>query len=277
MKHTTKHGHGQPHPPQHSKRRRKSHAFAVAAVIGLVSLAVFVTWTVLRRDTDTYLTKETNNSFDLQEVAPRAPVAPTIPTAPPQAVPSSLVAPIPFEDLAGAAPAKPAASRPPVVTAKAVRWARTHKVFVAFLKAPARYLTARSSNLASPKALKSFLADPKRVNAYLDSALVRVALNSPVVTKALLGDPGVVKAFMGSPAMQDESAVRALLTSQLFHKVMDCPGPQGALEDPSAIMKLVTNPATLRWLGENPQALSAISKAAPALASAAAPRLKGRR
>lgn len=276
MKHTTKHGHGHHHSPQHSRRRRKSNVFAVVAIVGLVASAVFVTWSALRRDTDAYLTKEANTAFDLQEMAPRAP-APPVESAPPAAVPSSLVAPIPFEDLAGAAPAKPMSKPPPVVTAKAVRWARTHKVLASFLKAPARYLTARSSNLASPKALKAFLADPKRVNAYLDSPLVRVALNSPVVTKALLNDPGVVKAFLGSPAMQDESAVKALLTSKLFHKVMDCPGPQGALEDPTAIMRLVTNPATLGWLRENPQALSAIAKAAPALASAAGPKLKSRR
>ena len=115
------------------------------------------------------------------------------------------------------------------------------------------------------------------MNAYLDSPLVRVALNSPTVTKALLADPGVVKAFLGTPAMQDAGAVRELMSSKLFKKVLDCPGPQGALEDPSTIMKLVSDPATLKWLGENPGALKAVPAAAPALAAACAPKLKSRR
>lgn len=282
MKHTTRSGHGAPHGPRHTGRRRKSYAFAAVAVAGLVVSAMLVAWTASRRETDAYLTKETNTSFDLQELSPTAEAslvaaARPAPAAAPQPVPSSLVKPIPLENMAGSSAPRPQGPRPPAFTPKAERWARAHKVLAAFLKAPARYLTKRSAYLASPKALKAFLADPRRVNAYLDSSLVRAALNSPAVTKAVLSDPGVAKAFLGSPAMQDAGAVKALLTSKLFKKVLDCPGPQAALEDPSTITRLVSNPATLRWLGENPNALAALTKAAPALASAAAPQVRRRR
>lgn len=268
-------------PLRHTGRRRRTRTFAIIAAAGFVASAGFVAWSVLRREKDAYLTPSVSTSFDLQEVPPSAPAAFAPPPsraagASPAAV-SALVKPIPLDEMTGAPAPRLAGRRPPVVTAKAQRWARTHKVFAAFLKAPARLLAKRSSNLANAAALKAFLGDPRRVNAYLDSPLVRVALNSPTVTKALITDPGVVKAFLGTPAMQDAGAVRALLTSKLFKKILDCPGPQGALEDPAAIAGLVSNPSTLKWLGENPNALQAIAQAAPALAEAYAPKLKKRR
>ncbi len=290
VKHTSGHGHGHghghtpAHGAKHVKRHRKSRAFAVVAVAGLAASAILVTWSSLRRENEAYLTKEVNSGFDVQEVSSRAEAAiaaaarPAPPAPPPSAPPSSLVAPIMTEHMAASAPSASAVPESsPLAARKAERWVRTHKVFAAFLKAPARLLAKRSSNLASPRALKAFLADPKRVNAYLDAPLVRAALNSPTVTKTLLTDPGVVKAFLSTPAMQDESAVRALLSSKLFRKVMDCPGPQGAFEDPAVITRMVTNPVTVRWIGENPQALTAIAKAAPAMASAFAARPKTRR
>lgn len=217
-------------------------------------------------------------AFDLPEVsaqaeariaqearAPSPSLAPAEPAAP---VPSmGVMRPIPLEGMAGSKPKPGGPGKVPVVTAKAVRWVRTHKVFAAFLKAPARYLAGKGGRMRSAGAFQDFLADKKQVDAFLDSPLVRVALNSPVISRALLGDPDVAKAFLGSPAMQDPAAVKALMSSRLLQKVLDCPGPQGAIEDGRTLPGILTNPAVIGWLKENPSALKTLSQAVPALAA----------
>ncbi|MDX6770770.1 MAG: hypothetical protein SF051_14640 [Elusimicrobiota bacterium] len=279
-----KHGHHAPHP---TGRRRKSGVAGVVAVGVAAVAAAFAVGYLSSRQHPSYRASEARSAFDAPALSPQAEASvaaeavapqPALDAAlPPVPAASSLVAPLPLDRASsGRKPAPTAAGKVPVVTAKAVKWARTHRVFAAFLKAPARMLAGKGARLASPGALKTFLADREQVEAYLDSPLVRIALNSPVVSKALLSDPKVATAFLGSPAMRDPEAVKALMTSSLFRKIMDCPGPQGALEDPSTLTSLVSNPATLRWLGENPDAMSGIAAAAPALAQAYAPKLKRR-
>lgn len=218
-------------------------------------------------------------AFDLQQVSAQAEAriaqeasapSPSLaqqaePAAPPPSM--GVVLPIPLDNMAGSKPKPGGPGKVPVVTAKAVRWARTHKVFAAFLKTPARYLAGKGGRMRSPGAFQDFLADKKQVDAFLDSPLVRVALNSPVVSRALLGDPDVAKAFLGSPAMQDPAAVKALMSSRLFQKVLDCPGPQGAIEDGRTLPAILTNPAVIGWIKENPSALKTLQQAVPALAA----------
>jgi hypothetical protein len=259
-----------------ARRRRSSGAVYIVAGVAAVGAAFLLG--VLQRERRAVAPAALDgSSFDIPavsdsgeraiaEAAKTPPPAQPIPAKPPMGV----VAPIPLDGMEGARsrPSAVPAGKVPVITAKAVRWARTHKVFAAFLKAPARYLAGKGERMSSPRAFQAFLRDPKQVDAYLDSSLVRVALNSPVVVRALLQDSGVVRAFLGSPAMQDAATVRELLQSKLFKKVMDCPGPQGALEDPRTLSGAMSNPDTLAWLKENPTALKALSEAAPALAGA---------
>lgn len=252
--------------------------------LGALSLAaLLVAWSVYERGSRPEPSLPAA-AFDLPRLSgageaaiAAAPPAAAAPEAP--APFSSLMAPIPLENMSGASPrtARAGPGKVPVVTAKAVRWVRTHKLFTSFLKTPARYLTQRSGRLSSPRALRAFLNDSKQVNAYLDAPLVRVALNSPVVSRALMSDPDVLRAFFGSPAMQDKDAVKALLQSALLRKVLDCPGPQGALEDGKTLPAALTDPAMLAWMRENPDALKGLREALPELAAALPPAPRRRR
>lgn len=144
---------------------------------------------------------------------------------------------------------------------------RRHPVFAELGRAPARFLLKKTA-LGSPRALNKFLADPKAVDAYLNSALVRAALKSPAVTKTLLANGALVRAFLDTPAMQDPVALANLLKSPMFRKMVDCPGPVGALSDPAVFARLGSDPVTLQYLAEHPQAADALAKAFPALARA---------
>jgi hypothetical protein len=218
-------------------------------------------------------------AFDLPEVSAQAEASiaqaakvppPPLSAAPeplPAKPPMSVVLPLPYDGKAVSRSRPGGPGKVPVVTAKAVRWVRTHKLFAAFLKTPARYLAGKGGRMRSPGAFKDFLADKKQVDAFLDAPLVRVALNSPVISRSLLGDPDVLKAFLGSPAMQDPAAVNALMSSRLLQKVLDCPGPQGALEDGRTLPAVLTNPAVIEWIKDNPSAVKTLAAAAPALAA----------
>lgn len=268
------------HTPAPTSRRRRSGsrlplAFAALGAAGLLAI-VFA----LSRERRAIVSPAAPASIDLSEVSEQGEAAiaaaARLPPPPPLDAPAQpaprpsmgVVAPIPIEGMSGTV-SKPRPGGPgkvPVVTAKSVRWVRTHKVFAAFLKAPARYLAGKGDRMSSPAAFRAFLDDKKQVNAFLDSPLVRVALNSPVISRALMSDPGVLKAFLGSPAMRDPATVRRFVTSPLFRKVIDCPGPQGAIEDGRTLPQTLASPAVISWVKDNPSGMAALESAIPALA-----------
>ncbi len=246
---------------------------ALASAAGLLGAAGFVAWFSSSRPQDAFLTAEAAHSFDLDRPTP----APPAPAANDElrdavAAPASPL-PIPLAGMSFGAPpgdAAPAAPRepvPPAAPPARVAWARRSRALAALLRAPMRVMLGESA-LRSPRALRAFLRDPRRVDAYLDEALVRVALNSPVVAKIIVGRPALVMAFLASPAMRDASAVRELLASPMTRKILDCPGVQAALADPTTISRLAQSPEAARWLAENPAALRALAFAAPGLAGA---------
>jgi hypothetical protein len=57
------------------------------------------------------------------------------------------------------------------------------------------------------------------------------------------------------------------MSSRLLQKVLDCPGPQGALEDGRTLPAVLTNPAVIEWIKDNPSAVKTLAAAAPALAA----------
>lgn len=243
------------------------NALAVVSVCGLLGASGFVAWSVLSRSSDGILSPETARSFDLKTVPPppRAPAS-----APSEDLRDAVASPRPilYDGLAAAQAVPAAVVKPPesnYVSPKLETQARRSRLFAAVLSAPAKLLASRSV-LGSPRALKAFLDDPRAVDAYLNSTVVRAVLASPAVASAVLGRPALVQAFLSSPAMRDPGAVRALLSSRMVAKMLDCPGVQGALADPAVIRSFVGDPQALKWIDENPQAASALAAAAPALA-----------
>ncbi len=247
------------------------------SLFGFIGAGAAVTWSVMSRPQDTYITHEVANSFNLQEgPAPaRAPrpltegetLRDAVAAAPPVA--SSLVRPTGTDTLMYSSKARASApefkSQP--VTAKAEVWARKNKFLAALVTRPAAFLMNHSS-LSSARGLRAFLADAKKVDGYMNSTLVRIAINSPTVAKALLGNPAVIRAFLNTPAMKDPAAVRALVGSPMVQKMLDCPAVQEAMTDPAVMNKMMADPQTLMWVVAHPEALEAISKAAPALGEA---------
>jgi hypothetical protein len=250
--------------------------------MGLFGAAIGVTWSVMARPKDVYITREVASSFNLQTgpapartlaaAAPGETLSDAVAAAPPSA--SSLMRPIAAEGTAyGAAKASASISSaalerlPRRITAKAEAWARKHRLMGGLVTRPAAFLMSRSS-LGSPRDLRAFLADPKKVDQYMNSALVRVALNSPTVAKALLGNPTVIRAVLATPAMRDPQAVKALLASPMFQKMLDCPAIQKALGDPAVMQKMVSDPQTIIWVAGHPDVLMAIAQTAPALGQA---------
>ncbi|MDD5302205.1 MAG: hypothetical protein PHS14_03775 [Elusimicrobia bacterium] len=248
----------------------------IISVIGLLGAGGAVTWSVMARPDDAYITHEVADSFNLQTgPAPvRAPAAlasgetlrDAVAAAPPAA--SSLMRPIAAPGMAvGGLPKDAADKRYTVITPRAEAWAKKHEFLAGLIAKPASFLMARSS-LGSARGLRAFLGDPKKVDAYMNSALVRVTINSPTVAKALLGNPAVIRAFLAMPAMRDPQAVRALLASPMLRKMLDCPAIQEALGDPEVMNRMVADPQTIRWIASHPDALTAIASAVPALADA---------
>ena len=248
----------------------------VISVIGLLGAGGAVSWSVLSRQDDSFMTRETANAFNLQTgPAPARAPAPlsagetlrdSVAAAPPPA--SSLMKPIAAEGMAvGGLPQAAAVKRFTVITPRAEAWAKKHKFLAGLIAKPASFLLSRSS-LGSARDLRAFLGDPKKVDAYMNSQLVRVTLNSPTVAKALLGNGEVIRAFLAAPALRDPSAVRALLSSPMFKKMLDCPAIQEALGDPEVMRKMISDPKTIAWIGAHPQALTAITQAVPALGDA---------
>lgn len=249
----------------------KKNALAAVSVFGLLGASGFVAWSVLSRPDDAPLTSEAAQSFDLKSAPPSAPRAAPPPVS--EEMRDAVAAPvsprpIPYAGMAVLRSAPPPAAKPAersIVTPKLEEGTRRHRLFAALLRAPAHFLASRSA-AGSPRALRAFLADKNGVDAFMNSTIVRVVLASPAVAKSVLGRPALVRAFLSSPAMQDPDAVRALLSSRMVAKMLDCPGVQEALADPAVIQGIVAEPETLRWLGENPGALNALASAAPALA-----------
>jgi hypothetical protein len=246
-------------------------------VLGFVGAGAAVTWSVMSRPQDAFITHEVADSFNLQEgpaparspmaLAPGETLRDAVAAAPPVA--SSLVRPTGTDSLmySSKAPAAQPDYKSKPVTAKAETWARKSKLVAALVTPPAAFLMNHSS-LSSARGLRAFLADPKKVDGYMNSALVRIAINSPTVAKALLGNPAVIRAFLSTPAMKDPAAVRALVGSPMVQKMLDCPAIQEAMTDPGVMNKMMADPQTLMWVVAHPDALEAISKAAPALGDA---------
>ncbi len=255
---------------------------AAVSIMGLAGAAGLVGWSVLSRPDEIYVTGDAAAGFNLQEGPAPAPApAPlaagetlrdAVASAPP--APTSLMAPIGFDGMAGR-PESPAVSAAPAAAgpaprplrAAAISWVRKSRAFAALLTRPSAALTGRSP-MASPRGLREFLADDKRVDRYMNSALVRVTLNSPGIAKMILGNPAVIRAFLASPAMRDPQAVRELLGSPMVRKMMDCPAIHEALSDPVVMQKMVMDPQTVAFIASNPDALTAIAQAVPALGDA---------
>lgn len=250
----------------------------VVSIIGLLGAGGAVTWSVMSRPDDAFLTRETAAAFNLQTgPAPvRAParlaagetLRDAVASAPPPA--SSMMKPIADANMfIGSAPKGAVDKRYTVITPKAEAWARKHKFLAGLIARPAKFMMSRSS-LGSGRDLRAFLANPKRVDAYMNSALVRITINSPTVAKALLGNPAVIRAFLSSPAMRDPRAVRALLGSPMVRKMLDCTAIQEALGDPAVMKRMIADPRTIEWIAAHPDALLAIASAVPALGDALA-------
>ena len=243
----------------------------VVSVLGLLGAGGAVTWSVMARPTDTFMTAETARAFNMQTgpapvraspLAPGETLRDALAAAPPPA--SSLTRPIADPGMAvGAAPRGGMERRYTVITPKAEAWARKHKLLAGIIARPAKFMISRSA-LGSPRSLRAFLADPAKVDAYMNSPLVRVTINSPSVAKALLGNPAVIRAFLSSPAMKDPKAARALLGSPMVRKMLDCPAIQEALGDPVVLKRMFADPDTIRWLAAHPETMRAISAAVPA-------------
>lgn len=248
----------------------------IVSIVGLIGATGVVTWSVVSRPDDSFMTQEAAGAFNMQTgPAPvRAPAPLTagetlrdaVASAPPPAF--SMMKPIADEGMfVGAPPKGGMDEKLTVITPKAEAWARRHKFVAGLIAKPAKFLMSRSA-LGSARDLRAFLADPKKVDAYMNSSLVRVTLNSPTVAKALLGNPAVIRAFLASPAMRDPKAARALLGSPMVKKMLDCPAIQEALSDPVVMKRMVADPQTIAWLAAHPDALLAIASAAPALGDA---------
>lgn len=254
----------------------------IVSIVGLIGATGVVTWSVVSRPDDSFMTQEAAGAFNMQTgPAPvRAPAPLTagetlrdaVASAPPPAF--SMMKPIADEGMfVGAPPKGGMDEKLTVITPKAEAWARRHKFVAGLIAKPAKFLMSRSA-LGSARDLRAFLADPKKVDAYMNSSLVRVTLNSPTVAKALLGNPAVIRAFLASPAMRDPKAARALLGSPMVKKMLDCPAIQEALSDPVVMKRMVGDPQTIAWLAAHPDALLAIASAAPALGDAVTAKTK---
>lgn len=238
----------------------------VMSAVSLAAVTGVVAWTTLTRPIDPRMSDHAIDASDFQ-VAP----TPQFPRASADSMRDAMASPAPIP-ISGysmtpknpeTAPEAAVPKVPPGVELKA----RKSPVFAALLEAPARFLMKRTT-LGDAKGFKRFMASPKAVNAYLDSPLVRAALRSPAVTKSIVTNGRLVRAFLDTPAMQDPTALATLLRSPMFKKIVDCPGVQEALSDPRVLMRLGSDPATLDYLAEHPQAADALAKAFPALASA---------
>lgn len=248
-------------------------AVAPTGVMSAVSLAAvtgIVAWSTLTRPIDPRMVDVEVQASDFE--APPAYVAPRFPKANADSMRDAMASPQPIP-IAGYSmtpreqPATvPQASVPKVPPGVELK-AKSNPVFSALVGAPAKFLMKKTT-LGDARGFKKFMASPKAVDRYLNSPLVRAALRSPAVTKTILTNGALVRAFLDTPAMQDPVALATLLRSPMFKKIVDCPGVQDALADPRVMIRLGSDPATLAYLGEHPQAAEALGKAFPALAAA---------
>jgi hypothetical protein len=238
------------------------------SVVSLAAVTGVVGWSMMTRPVDPRMVDVEVHASDFPSQAP----APSFPSAAADSMRDAMASPQPIP-IAGYSmtpqqrPATvPEASVPKVPPGVELK-AKSDPAMTAMLGAPARFLMRRTT-LGDARGFKRFLASPKAVDGYLNSPLVRAALKSPAVTKTVLGNGALVRAFLDTPAMQDPVALAALLRSPMFKKVVDCPGVRDALADPAVLVRLVSDPATVGYLSEHPQAAEALGKAFPALAAA---------
>jgi hypothetical protein len=270
-------------PKAHDGSVQRGYPFSVRSylpvisVLGFIGAGAAVTYSVVSRPTDLYITHEVADSFNLKTgPAPRRPpvalatsetLRDAVATGP--SVASSMMRPIAGAGIVIGAAMKepPKAVKYTVITQKAEAWAKKQGFFAGLLAKPAAFLMAHSS-LGSAKGVRAFLGDPRKVDAYMNSPLVRVTINSPSVAKSLLGNTAMVSAFLSTPAMRDPATVRALLASPMVKKLLDCPAIQEALSDPVVVRKIFDDPKTMMWVGAHPDAMIAITEAAPAMGDA---------
>lgn len=239
-------------------------AVSLAAVTGVVG------WSMMTRPIDPRMVDVEVQVSDLPSPAP----APRFPASDAESMRDAMASPQPIP-IAGYSMTPTAQQRPATVPQAAVPKvppgvelkARRDPVFTAMAAAPAKFLM-RKTTLGDARGFKKFMASPKAVDRYLNSPLVRAALRSPAVSKSILTNGPLVRAFLSTPAMQDPVALATLLRSPMFKKIVDCPGVQEAFADPRVMMSLGTDPSTLEYLSEHPQAAEALAKAFPALAAA---------
>lgn len=247
----------------------------IVSVLGLLGAGGAVAWSVLARPDDSSLTREAADAFNLQTepAASRASATPasgeTLRDAVAPPVSSSLTRPLAMADMdvGGFVKKSPEARRAAVIAPQAEVWAKKHPFLTGLIAKPATFLMHRSA-LGSASGLRAFLGNPKKVDAYMNSALVRVTLNSPTLAKAVLGNPTVVGAFLATPALRDPQALRALLSSPMLRKMLDCPAIQEALGDSAVMEKMISDPRTVSWIAAHPQALLVLAEAVPALGDA---------
>lgn len=240
----------------------------VMSAVSLAAVTGIVAWSTLTRPIDHRMADVAVEASDFQ-IAP----APQFPSAAHDSMRDAMASPKPIP-IAGysmtpkaAVPAMAPEAQVPKVPPGVEQKAKRSPVFAAMLESPARFMMRRTA-LGDARGFRRFLANPKAVDAYLDSALVRAALRSPAVTKTVLTNGRLVRAFLDTPAMKDPTALAMLLKSPMFKKMVDCPGVQLALADPRVMVRLGSDPATLDYLAEHPQAADALAKAFPALAHA---------
>jgi hypothetical protein len=236
---------------------------AVLSVLCLLGAAGLVAWASFSRPTDLYLATDSARAFDLKTAPADARAAPAPEVHDAVAAPAS-PRPIPA---AGMEKASRGAPGPSPRSAKAEVRARRDGMFAALLRAPARFLASRTV-LGRPSDLRAFLSDRRAVDSFMNGAVVRAVLARPAFAKTVLGRPALVRAFLESAAMRDPAAVRVLLSSRMVAKMLDCPGVQAALADPGVAGSMTADPATARWLAENPAAMTVLGASAPALAAA---------
>lgn len=239
-------------------------AVSLAAVTGVVG------WSMMTRPIDPRMVDVEVQASDLPSPAP----APRFPASDSESMRDAMASPQPIP-IAGYSMSPTPPERPATVPQAAVPKvppgvelkAKADPVFTAMAAAPAKFLMRRTA-LGDARGFKKFMANQRAVDRYMNSPLVRAALRSPAVTKSILTNGALVRAFLATPAMQDPVALATLLRSPMFKKMIDCPGVQEAFADPRVMVRLGSDPATLDYLSEHPQAAEALAKAFPALAAA---------
>lgn len=232
------------------------------STLGLTGATALVAWSLLSRPVDPRMIDEPIDPFTAA-YGPQEPLRDSMRAmgpASPMPIPLAGYAMSPKPLVREQAPAQT-----PAVPAGVQLRARRTPLLNRLLEQPTAFLM-RHTSLSSAAEFRHFLSNKSKVDAYLNSPLVRAALKNPAVAKSVIGNGALVRAFLATPAMKNQAAVRQLVQSRMFLKMLDCPGVQGALSDVAVMARLIGDPQTLTFIEENPEAAQALGKAFPALA-----------